>query len=177
MGNIILENCKHKRRWTSFVYVWENYILNFWLSYNFTAFSKVNGKVGDHGFCNQQQVKATFCIHCGSGFSDSIAVLIVESENDPNGNYHLQCVPPQWMCFDSMTGTYNTTSDTLEIGFIFSHTIHGGRYLMIIRERNCNQENQHILLKPCCKFLKLYFIGFSFQNVSNTFLLFIYYSL
>lgn len=113
------------------------------------SFSKVNGKVGDHGFCNQQQVKATFCIHCGSGFPDSIAVLIVESENDPNGNYQLQCVPPQWMCFGSMTGTYNTTSDTLEIGFIFSHTIHGGRYIMIIRERNGNQENQHILLKPC----------------------------
>ncbi|XP_052693062.1 mucin-3A-like [Crassostrea angulata] len=48
-----------------------------------------------------------------------------------------------------MTETYNTTSDTLEIGFIFNHSIHGGRYLRIIRERNGSQENQQILLKPC----------------------------
>uniref|UniRef100_A0A8W8NKV2 Uncharacterized protein n=1 Tax=Magallana gigas TaxID=29159 RepID=A0A8W8NKV2_MAGGI len=48
-----------------------------------------------------------------------------------------------------MTRTYNTTSDTIEIGFIFNHTIHAGRYLRIIRERNGSQENQQILLKPC----------------------------
>lgn len=72
-------------------------------------------------------------------------------ENNPNGTYQLFCKTPQWICSGSMTETYNTTSDTLEIGFIFNHSIHGGRYLWIIRERNGSQENQQILLKPCCK--------------------------
>lgn len=116
----------------------------------FAVISTIRGSINDHGFCHQQQLKVTFCVHCGSSFPEFIAVSIVAGENDPNGAYQLFCLTSQWICSGSMTKTYNATSDTLDIGFIFNHTIHAGRYLRIIRDRNGSQENQQILLKPCC---------------------------
>lgn len=117
----------------------------------FAVISKIRGIIDEHGFCHQQQIKATFCVDCGSGFPLSIAISIVAGENEPNGDQQLFCLTPQWICSGSMTRTYNATSDTLEIGFIFNHTIHAGRYLRMTRARNGSQENQQILLKPCCK--------------------------
>eukprot|EP00105_Crassostrea_gigas_P011763 XP_011427560.1 PREDICTED: putative GPI-anchored protein pfl2 isoform X2 [Crassostrea gigas] len=111
--------------------------------------SIIRGIIDEHGFCHQQQIKATFCVDCGSGFPLSIAISIVAGENEPNGDQQLFCLTPQWICSGSMTKTYNATSDTLEIGFIFNHTIHAGRYLRMTRVRNGSQENQQILLKPC----------------------------
>lgn len=113
------------------------------------AISIIKGNIDDHGFCHQQNLKLTFCVYCGSSAPDSVAVALVAGENDIT--LLLSCLTPQWICFGSMTKTYNTTSDILEIEFIFNHTIHGGRYLRIIRERNGSQEKQQILLKPCCK--------------------------
>lgn len=117
----------------------------------FAVISIIRGIIDEHGFCHQQQIKATFCVDCGSGFPLSIAISIVAGENEPNGDQQLFCLTPQWICSGSMTRTYNATSDTLEIGFIFNHTIHAGRYLRMTRVRNGSQENQQILLKPCCK--------------------------
>lgn len=98
-------------------------------------------------FCQEEQIKATFCIHCGSDFPDSVAVSIVKGENDTNGEYQMLCVHPEWMCPGPIKGTYNTTSDALEISFIFNLTVFEDHYLRIIHERNGSQEYQQIPLK------------------------------
>lgn len=112
-----------------------------------TDISAINVTVFDHVFCQQKQIKATFCIHCGSDFPDAVAVSIVKGENDTEGGYQMLCVPPEWMCVGPITGTYNTTSDILELNFIFNLTVYAGHYLRIIHERNGSQEYQQIPLK------------------------------
>lgn len=112
-----------------------------------TDISAINVNVFDHVFCQQEQIKATFCIHCGSDFPDSVAVSIVKGENDTNGEHQMLCVSPEWMCSGPIKGTYNTTSDALEISFIFNLTVYEDHYLRIIHERNGSQEYQQIPLK------------------------------
>lgn len=56
-----------------------------------------------------------------------------------------------------MTGTYNATSDKLEITFLFNHTVHAGRYIWVIRKGNGNKEVQKLRLKACGKVVSLFF--------------------
>lgn len=58
-----------------------------------TDISAINITVLDHVFCQNEQIKATFCIHCGSDFPDSVAVSIVKGENHSNGEDQMLCVP------------------------------------------------------------------------------------